>query len=322
MITASPLKQNFMRNSMFEVKTLGETIADKGNANERGTVFFPFINEGDLAIVAGETNVGKSILCGDIAIANASNLCHWNEPVNDRTRTCLYVDGEMTDSQITQRYANVPEFALDAVRRASITPLGLGCTIDDKIENIGKLIKAENIPELVFVDNPMSLIDCMVSAASAKKVMEGLKHIKDYFGISMIVAAHFHKRNSRKAIGISDIQGSSVIANYADSVVAIGNSCKDPEIKYLKQLKSRSSRINSEVAVLRISEEPYLHFDFLEFDQEENHLIEKQESRSSITEFMAEHIMRLSEEGCSVRTISKELGISKSVVGRFIKNHK
>lgn len=75
----------------------------------------------------------------------------------------------MTDSQITQRYANVPEFALDAVRRASITPLGLGCTIDDKIENIGKLIKAENIPELVFVDNPMSLIDCMVSAASAKK---------------------------------------------------------------------------------------------------------------------------------------------------------
>ena len=81
MITASPLKQNFMRNSMFEVKTLGETIADKGNANERGTVFFPFINEGDLAIVAGETNVGKSILCGDIAIANASNLCHWNEPV-------------------------------------------------------------------------------------------------------------------------------------------------------------------------------------------------------------------------------------------------
>ena len=42
--------------------------------------------KGYLAIVAGETNVGKSILCGDIAIANASNLCHWNEPVNDRTK--------------------------------------------------------------------------------------------------------------------------------------------------------------------------------------------------------------------------------------------
>ena len=39
------------------------------------------------------------------------------------------------DTKVTQRYANVPEFALDAVRRASITPLGLGCTIDDKIEN-------------------------------------------------------------------------------------------------------------------------------------------------------------------------------------------
>lgn len=151
----------------FKVKTLGEAIANKENINEIGTVFSSFINEGDLAIITGETNVGKSILCGDIAI---------------------------------------------------------------------------------------------------------------------------------------------------------GNSCKDSGIKYLKQLKSRSSRISSEVAVLEISEDPYLHFDFLEFDQEENHLIKKQESRSSITELMAEHIISLSEEGYSVRTIANKLGISKSVVGRFIKS--
>lgn len=304
----------------FKVKTLGEAIANKENINEIGTVFSSFINEGDLAIITGETNVGKSILCGDIAIANTSNLCHWDEPVNDKTRTCLYIDGEMTDSQIAQRYAYAPEYVLDVVKRASITPLGLGCTIDDKIENIGKLINAEDVPELVLIDNLMSLTDCVASATSAKKVMEGLKHIKDYFNITMIVAAHFRKRNNRKTIEISDIQGSSVIANYADSIIAIGNSCKDSGIKYLKQLKSRSSRISSEVAVLEISEDPYLHFDFLEFDQEENHLIKKQESRSSITELMAEHIISLSEEGYSVRTIANKLGISKSVVGRFIKS--
>lgn len=315
-----PLKLNMIKNQMFEVKTLGETIANKGNIDKRGAVFSNFIKEGELAIITGETNVGKSIICGDIALANASNLCYWDEPINDRLRTCLYIDGEMSDSQIAQRYTNVPGFALDSLRRA--TSLGGWGTMDDKISNIEKLIESENIPELVIVDNLMSLTDCTVSASRAKKVIERLKHIKDSFNITMIVAAHFHKRNSRKMIEMSDIQASSIIANYADSIVAIGNSCTDAGIKYLKQLKSRSARINLEVALLEINDSPYLHFDFLEYDQEENHLQKKKENRSSITEFMAEHIVMLSEEGCSVRTIAKELGISKSVVGRFLKDYK
>lgn len=305
---------------MFDVKTLGETIANRGNIDEEGTVFSDYIMADELGIIAGETNVGKSILCCDIALANTSNLCHWEEPINDKVRTCLYIDGEMNNSQIAQRYRNVPSFALDSLRRA--TSLGRWETMDDKITNIEKLIESENIPELVFIDNLMSLTDCTVSVNRAKKVIERLKYIKDSFHITMIVAAHFHKRTSRRTIEISDIQGSSVISNYADSIIAIGNSCTDPGIKYLKQLKSRSARINSEVAVLEINDSPYLHFDFLEYDQEENHLQKTKESRSSITEFMEEQIIMLSEEGCSVRTIAKELGISKSVVGRFLKSHR
>lgn len=310
-----------MENQMFKVTDFNEIVTSKESIDERGAIFSGFIKEGDLAIIAGETNVGKSIICADIALANSSNLCYWDEPISDKLRECLYIDGEMSDPQIRQRYGNAPEFALSRIRRASIMPSAIGCTMSDKIHNIKKVIESENIPKLVIVDNLMSLTDCTVSSTCAKKVMESLKQIKEYFDITMIVVAHFRKRNNRRTIEISDIQGSSVIGNYADSIIALGNSCKDTSIKYLKQLKTRSTGISSDVAVLKINDSPYLHFDFLEFDQEENHL-KKQASRSSIEDFMAEDIIRLCEAGCSVRTISKELGISKSVIGRFIKNRK
>ena len=72
--------------------------------------------------------------------------------------------------------------------------------------------------------------------------MEGLNHIRESFGLTMILVAHFRKRNGRNPIEISDIEGSSVICNYTDSIVAIGSSVEGTEIKYLKQLKTRSAQ--------------------------------------------------------------------------------
>ena len=71
---------------------------------------------------------------------------------------------------------------------------------------------------------------------------------------------------------------------------------------------------------MEISEEPYLHFDFREFDNEENHLPKKKVSRSSISPSMGDTVLRLKDEGLTVRGIAEQLGLSKSAVGRFLKN--
>ena len=65
---------------------------------------------------------------------------------------------------------------------------------------------------------------------------------------------------------------------------------------------------------------PWLHFDFIRFDDEFNHLVNSQKSRSTITDFMGENIVRLNSEGFSIRSIAEMLGLSKSVVGRFLKD--
>lgn len=138
--------------------------------------------------------------------------------------------------------------------------------------------------------------------------------------LTIILVAHLSKRNSKNPIEIKDILGSSVIANYADSIIAVGNTCEGDHIKYLKQLKSRSSIKMSEVAVLEIVEEPYLHFEFREYDMEENLLPKKVTNRSSISLSMGEMIYKLREEGLTVRSIAEQLNLSKSAVGRFLKN--
>ena len=278
-----------------------------------------FIKEGELSVIGVAANSSETAFCYDVAFANASGLCHWEEPVSDKIRKTLYVDFELSDSQIARRYANVPDFVSCSVRRAHPVSSAHGCSPEDTIRNIEKLVE-ENRPELVIIDDLGALTGNAVSVSVVKKTMEGLNHIRESFELTMILVAHFRKRNGRNPIEISDIEGSSVICNYTDSIVAIGSSVEGTEIKYLKQLKTRSAQKMSEVAVMCLEDVPWLHFDFIRFDDEFNHLVNSQKSRSTITDFMGENIVRLNSEGFSIRSIAEMLGLSKSVVGRFLKD--
>ena len=288
-------------DNAFKVRTFKEVIADKNNFKEPGAVLGDFIKEGELSVIGVAANSSETAFCYDVAFANASGLCHWEEPVSDKIRKTLCVDFELSDSQIARRYANVPDFVSCSVRRAHPVSSAHGCSPEDTIRNIEKLVE-ENRPELVIIDDLGALTGNAVSVSVVKKTMEGLKHIRESFGLTMILVAHFRKRN------------------YTDSIVAIGSSVEGTEIKYLKQLKTRSAQKMSEVAVMCLEDVPWLHFDFIRFDDEFNHLVNSQKSRSTITDFMGENIVRLNSEGFSIRSIAEMLGLSKSVVGRFLKD--
>ena len=306
-------------DNAFKVRTFKEVIADKNNFKEPGAVLGDFIKEGELSVIGVAANSSETAFCYDVAFANASGLCHWEEPVSDKIRKTLCVDFELSDSQIARRYANVPDFVSCSVRRAHPVSSAHGCSPEDTIRNIEKLVE-ENRPELVIIDDLGALTGNAVSVSVVKKTMKGLNHIRESFELTMILVAHFRKRNGRNPIEISDIEGSSVICNYTDSIVAIGSSVEGTEIKYLKQLKTRSAQKMSEVAVMCLEDVPWLHFDFIRFDDEFNHLVNSQKSRSTITDFMGENIVRLNSEGFSIRSIAEMLGLSKSVLGRFLKD--
>lgn len=304
----------------IETCTLRCILNNPKNYSEEEKIFGDYIHQRELALIVGDTNSGKTLLAGDIALANNDNLCHWNEPMNNVKRKTIYIDGEQNDPQIARRYENLLECASGDLIRGRFTEAEYDDCIEDKLLAIEKLIRKNSDAKLLIVDNLMCMLNNGNSVRQAQQFIQGLKRIKEMNDLTIILVAHLSKRNSKNPIEIKDILGSSVITNYADSIIAVGNTCEGDHIKYLKQLKSRSSIKMSEVAVLEIVEEPYLHFEFREYDMEENLLPKKVTNRSSISLSMGEMIYKLREEGLTVRSIAEQLNLSKSAVGRFLKN--
>ncbi len=304
----------------IKTDTLNHILNNRDNYSEDGSIFGEYIRQGDLALIVGDTNSGKTLLACDIALANNDNLCYWDEPMTNRTRKTVYIDEEHNDSQIARRYEHLLGCTSGDLIRGRFTYAEYDSSVEDRLLAIKNLICSNNDTELLIIDNLMCMLDNGKSAKQAQQFIQGLKQIKEQYNLTIILVAHLSKRNSKNPIEVKDILGSSVIANYADSIIAIGNSCEGDGIKYLKQLKSRSSIKLSEVAVMEISEEPYLHFEFREFDNEENHLPKKKVSHSSISPSMGDTVLRLKDEGVTIRGIAEQLGLSKSAVGRFLKN--
>lgn len=299
--------------------SLSSIVSNPDNYTEGESIFGDYIHQGDLALIVGDTNSGKTLLACDIALANNDNLCYWEESMANRTRKTVYIDEEHNDSQIARRYTHLLECSSGDLIRGRFTEDDYDSCIEDRLLAIENLLCRNNDTELLIIDNLMCILENGKSAKQAQQFIQGLKQIKEQYNLTIILVAHLSKRNSKNPIEVKDILGSSIVGNYADSIIAVGNSCEGDNIKYLKQLKSRSSIKMSEVAVMEIAEEPYLHFEFREYDNEESHLPKKKVSRSSISPIIGETILRLKEEGSSIRDIADQLSLSKSAVGRFLK---
>lgn len=300
------------------LNSLRSIVSNPANHTKGEEVFGEYIHQGDLALIVGTTNSGKTLLASDIALANNDNLCHWDEPMNNIQRKTIYIDEEQNDSQVARRYEHLLTCSSGELIRGNFCNTQANSSMEARLSAIDELLCKNRDTKLLIIDNLMCMLDSATSVKQAKYFIQGLKRIKETFNLTVILVVHLNKHNGKKPIEIKNIMGSSVIANYADSIIAVGNSCKADNIKYLKQLKSRSSIKMSDVAVMEIVDEPYLHFEFLEYDDEENHLSQQTNSRSSITPLMSEMVLKLKAAGYSIRKIADELGLSKSAVGRFL----
>ena len=104
-----------------------------------------------------------------------------------------------------------------------------------------------------------------------------------------------------------------------DSVIAIGQSAKDPGIKYVKQVKVRAGeyKYGSDNVIVHeiVSEGGFVHFSARGFAKEKEHLKEMEDSEVSQEKM---NVAELVEAGKSIREIASELGISKSKAGRIV----
>jgi hypothetical protein len=115
------------------------------------------------------------------------------------------------------------------------------------------------------------------------------------------------------------MSGSKKLANLFDSVVALGKSAKDNDIRYIKQCKVRSSAeyyTADNVAVYRIEDDnSFLHFKYLSTGVEADYLKEKKDNALSESVYQ---VLELKSKNYSEQKIANELSLSKSKVHRTI----
>ena len=268
--------------------------------------------EGEVSCLFADSNAGKSLLAMQIAELIA------------RDRNVLVVDCEHTDKQFQIRYTN-PETGQchvfpERLYRAEINPdspylADFESMILSQIEALAIRLDCR----VIIIDNLTYLCNASDKGVDAGQFMIKLMNLKKKHGWSLMVIAHTPKRSPCNPITQNDLAGSKKLYNFFDSVFAIGKSAKDGQLRYVKQLKSRSGEIlygSDNVIVFELEKmDAFLGFRLKGYDRESAHLGGPVDGDADVIE---ENVKPLLDQGKSVREIAEALDISKSRAGRIV----
>lgn len=139
------------------------------------------------------------------------------------------------------------------------------------------------------------------------------------YDLSLMALAHTPKRDLTRPITVNDLAGSKQLSNLTDSIFAVGESVKDKNLRYLKQIKARNTEeiYHSEnVAVCQITKpDNFLMLEFLNFGNEREHLKALSEADKAD---LIQQVKNLSAQGKSQREIMREIDISLGAVNKYL----
>lgn len=268
--------------------------------------------EGEIACLFSDSNMGKSIYAVQIADGIS------------RSQPVLYFDFELSFKQFQMRYTNergmMHAFESNLIR----------CEIDNTMicESVGSLDLSEQIVamarrlrvKVIIIDNLTYMCNDSESGLAAHDFMVRLTELKKAHGLSVLVLAHTPKRENLTQITQNDLAGSKRLFNFFDSVFAIGKSIKGEDVRYIKQLKARSTSIkygeNNVLEAVIVKDDTMLRFEHGECSPEKVHL-EQRKGRSP-HEALVDRVRQLRSEGKTIMEIAGTLGVSKSAVGRMV----
>lgn len=317
-------------NNLLLVRSVNQCINDAKSRPIPKMLFSEFWHEEELCILFADTNLGKSILAVQIANSISNGEAIRGFKLEAKKQVVMYFDFEMSDKQFEKRYsinyANHYIFDNNFLR-IEINP---DCTDFNDFEKA--LFEAiEN--NIVLYDAKILIIDNLTylktqateTAKEALPLMKRLKELKIKHNLSILALAHTPKRNLIYPITKNDLAGSKHLSNFADSIFAIGESCKDKSLRYLKQLKARATEViyDSENIIVSEISQPYnfLAFEFVDFSNEREHL--KQPTENEQADLDASIIsLKTSEPHLADREIARQLNTNPVKVGRVLKRNK
>ena len=334
-LTPQAQAQTKTKLKLLKKRTFSERLHEAKSKPPITPLFDAFWLKGELAFLFGSAGIGKSILAVQIAdaIAKGAKIQNFDGP--QTPMKVGYFDFELSDTQHLRRYSdekgNVYQFS-DNFWSYEIdyeidpcTPLQNGMNYQDLIlQEIEQAIIEDGI-EVVVIDNLSILNNNVTESKDASELMQKLQSLKNRHKISMLVIGHTTKRDLSRPLTRNDMSGSMNLINFCDSAFCIGESLKESNVRYLKQIKVRNAEFrydSGNVATFRIVKNGcYLCFEFIGFDDEKEHLRDRTEAE--INE-LNEKIIALhqSDPNLSYAQIANQLGTSKSKVARVIQKNR
>ena len=307
-----------MGNLFDVVKTQNkeELFAQLKNETPPRQFFGEYIHEGELSILFGDSNAGKSILANDIAFFVSGGVTTFPDLVSPNVPT-LYIDMEMSAQQFASRYKDGADMIPDKYSRATIDTMSVD---EDKILQAVKLNiiasqNEENAPKFIIIDNITNGFGSIHSAKRMRMLIGEFKNLKDRHGLTILLIAHCPKRRKGKPITDDNLGGSKMIINFVDSAFAISTAVIDEDLRYIKQIKTRVGAKIREVDMLTISTNPYLHFEYEGVSTEDILLDDPQPDAEGVVDYHVtpekeRQMVEMLKQGRNYRAIAKDLHIS------------
>lgn len=327
-------------------------------------LFGPLWHRDEIAVLFSPPGYGKSALAVQIAesIARDAELAPFEKPPSDEQYpppNVLYVDFELSRQQFANRYSVARDDSQDLFERYEFAPnLSRGFHywnghVEDGYEDFTDMLFADldckvgnEAVRVVVLDNITFLtMRSHASSNVAIRLMNFIRELRDNCGASVLVVAHTPKHPEYKPITINELQGSVDIAKIADSIFVLGRSAVDRDLRYLRQIKSRSGRIEYDaenVLVYKFEKfdfaerlgntngtvraKNFLGFDLVGCEPESGHLAKhwrhSHQPKKRSKRGLAKSAKKLAEKGLSSGAIAERLGIGRSTAHRYVQTEK
>ena len=243
--------------------------------------------------------------------------------------TVLYYCFEMDPAQLLLRYPNlpdVPNFFRSTLQKDMHDKYYNFESIASSIMNDLDKVHAEDHDTVLILDNiKATSYAALAFAKEASRVMLFLKNLCSQYrsigkNLTVVVLAHTGKSTTHgRTLELNHLAGAKELQLYADSAIGIIQSAHNPNFKLIKHLKSRNLPLHSKCLLLQSVKDKLGNHTFKErsWCREADHIV------SGLNDLRAETMIKaskLKDTGKSIRDIAAILSISKSTVGRYIKD--
>lgn len=293
---------------LLRARTGNETMRIAGECGVSAPLYPHLVFQGEVSCLFSDTNIGKSILAVQIGCYIAS---HGSK--------VAYYDFELSERQFYMRYSDhgVPYQFPESFIRLDIDPTNATATTNmmASIEESAIGLAAD----VLIIDNLSWLCLDSEDGATANALMKEIKGMQKRHGWTIIVVAHTPKRNEGQPLSVNDLAGSRQLANFFDSIFALGRCFVNPSIRYLKQVKVRSEELyytEARVVSFVIKKENSMLRFVKDGIHTESEMLRSHEDMES--DRLCERIVQMRQSGKDPKEISLETGETVSRIQKIL----